>query len=136
MPRRKLTDLFVERLKPPAAGQVDYFDAAFPALALRVTANGVKSWSLFYRMHGRLRRLTLGRYPAIKPAQARREAQAALERVRLGADPAAGMLKNDELQRGAPVKSRFHRRQLCLGRGHHQPHGGRSLRASDRVLVL
>jgi integrase len=35
-----------------------------------------------------LRRLTIGRYPAIKPAQARKEAAAALERLRQGFDPA------------------------------------------------
>ena len=34
-----------------------------------------------------LRRLTIGNYPAIKPAQARREASAALERARQGFDP-------------------------------------------------
>jgi len=88
MPTRKLTDLFVERVKPPATGRVEYFDAAFGGLALRVTKGGAKSWSLFYRMNGRLRRLTLGVYPAIKPAQARTEATAALERVRKGVDPA------------------------------------------------
>ncbi len=88
MPTKKLTDLFVERVKPPARGRAEYFDAAFPGLALRVTENGAKSWSVFYRLSDRLRRFTLGGYPAIKPAQARREASAALERVRLGFDPA------------------------------------------------
>jgi integrase len=67
---------------------VEYFDAAFPGLALRITDKGRKSWSLFYRLNGRLRRFTIGRYPAIKPAQARRDAIAALERVRQGIDPA------------------------------------------------
>jgi integrase len=88
MPTKKLTDLFVERVKPPANGRAEYFDAAFPGLALRVTENGGKSWSVFYRLSGRLRRFTIGGYPAIKPAQARREASSALERVRLGFDPA------------------------------------------------
>jgi integrase len=88
MPIRKLTDLFVERAKPPALGRIEYFDAAFPGLALRITENGGKSWCAFYRFKGRLRRFTLGRYPAIKPMQARREAAAALERVREGVDPA------------------------------------------------
>jgi hypothetical protein len=74
------------RLTP--RGRVEYFDAAFPGLALRITENGGKSWCAFYRFKGRLRRFTIGRYPAIKPAQARREAAAALERVREGADPA------------------------------------------------
>src|SRR5258708_6885644 len=88
MPTRKLTDLFVERVKPPARGRVEYFDAAFPGLALRITETGGKSWCAFYRFNGRLRRFTIGLYPAIKPAQARREAAAALERVRAGFDPA------------------------------------------------
>jgi integrase len=88
MPIRKLTDLFVERAKPPARGRIEYFDAAFPGLALRITENGGKSWCAFYRFSGRLRRFTIGRYPPIKPAQARKEAAAALERVREGFDPA------------------------------------------------
>jgi integrase len=88
VPTRKLTDLFVERAKPPARGRVEHFDAAFPGLALRITENGGKSWCAFYRFKGRLRRFTIGSYPAIKPAQARKEAAAALERVREGFDPA------------------------------------------------
>jgi integrase len=88
MPTQKLTDLFVERVKPPESGRVEYFDASFPGLALRVTVNGGKSWCAFYRFKGRLRRFTIGAYPTIKPAQARREAQTALERVREGIDPA------------------------------------------------
>jgi integrase len=88
VPPRKLTDLFVERVKPPARGRDAHFDASFPGLALRVTANGHKSWVLFYRLRGVQRGLTLGTYPAIPPAQARREAQVALNCVHQGIDPA------------------------------------------------
>jgi hypothetical protein len=56
MPTKRLTELFVARVKPPARGRVEYFDAAFPGLALRVTAKGSKSWCTFYRFNGRLRR--------------------------------------------------------------------------------
>jgi integrase len=98
MGKKKLTDLFVERAKPPARGRVEYFDASFPGLALRVTANGSKSWSIFYRFGGRLRRFTIGTYPAIKPAQARREATTALERVREGFDPAQEKRARRELR--------------------------------------
>ena len=73
MPTKKLTDLFVERVKPPTEGRVEFFDASFPGLALRVTDTGHKSWCAFYRFGGRLRRFTIGRYPPIKPAQARHE---------------------------------------------------------------
>jgi integrase len=89
MPKKKLTDMFAERAKPPANGRIEYFDASFGSLALRVTASGHKSWSLFYRAGGRLRRFTLGNYPALKPANARRAAQGVLEKVGQGIDPLA-----------------------------------------------
>lgn len=89
MPTKKLTDLFVERVKPPASGRIEFFDAAFGSLALRVTAGGHKSWSLFYRAGGRLRRFTLGNYPAFKPADARRKSSRILEKVGQGVDPLA-----------------------------------------------
>jgi integrase len=88
MPTRKLTDLFVDRVKPPAKGRDAYFDASTPGLALRVTPSGAKSWCLFYRLNGRQRLFTIGPYPPIKPAQARREAQTAFDRVQEGFDPA------------------------------------------------
>lgn len=99
MPTKKLTDLFVERAPASARGRIEYFDASFPGLALRVIDKGRKSWSLFYRLNGRLRRFTIGGYPAIKPAQARREAIGALERVRQGVDPA----EETRVQRNTPL---------------------------------
>jgi integrase len=84
MPKKKLTDLFVKRVKPPTSGRAEYFDTSFPALALRVTDKGAKSFSVFGRLHGRLRRVTL---EAKKPAEARREAQAVLDRLQAGIDP-------------------------------------------------
>jgi len=91
MPIKRLTDQFVERVPAPDRGRVDFFDVAFPALALRVSEHGHKSWSLFYRVNGnpKLRRYTLGTYPAIKPAKARLLATAALDQVRAGVDPGA-----------------------------------------------
>ena len=87
MPSKRLTDMFVARVTPPRKGRVEYFDAAFAGLALRVTDRGRKSWSLHFRIGGHLRRLTLGTYPALTPAQARQEANLALEKVRRGIDP-------------------------------------------------
>ena len=89
MPKRALTAAAVERLKPPPSGQVEYFDAGFPGLALRLSYGGGRSWVFFYRAHGKQRRLTLGTYPALSLAEARdkwREARAAVDR---GDDPAA-----------------------------------------------
>jgi integrase len=87
MPRQKLTDLFVAKVAPPTKGRMEYFDTTFPALALRVTDNGHKSWSLFYRTHGRLRRFTIGPYPAFDPSAARKAASTALHKVQDGGDP-------------------------------------------------
>lgn len=89
MPKLKLTDLTVKKLKPPATGQVDYFDAAYPGLALRVTANDVRSWSYFGRVHGKLKRATLGRYPVMTLAKARLAAGEAANSMIAGVDLAA-----------------------------------------------
>lgn len=88
MPRRALTAASVERLKPPAKGQVEHFDKGFPGLALRVSYGGGKSWAFFYRIAGRLRRMTLGTYPAVSLADAREAWRAARQEVQLGRDPA------------------------------------------------
>ena len=52
-----------------------------------MTSNGHKSWSLFYRNGGRLRRYTIGNYPAFDPAAARKAASSALHRLAEGIDP-------------------------------------------------
>lgn len=87
MPKAKLTAAAVERLKAPPTGQVDYFDSAYPGLALRVSASGVRSWVYFGRVHGKLRRVTLGRSPAMNLAEARRKAGETAENMRQGVNP-------------------------------------------------
>ncbi|MFN4354896.1 tyrosine-type recombinase/integrase [Parvibaculum sp.] len=87
MPKRKLTAAAIDRLKPPASGQVDYFDAALPGFALRVSATGIKSFVVFCRVGGRLRRVTLGRWPALTLARAREKAGQAVEAAERGIDP-------------------------------------------------
>jgi len=87
MPRLKLTAAAVERVAPPREGQADYFDKAFPGFGLRVSASGVKSYTCFYRVAGKLRRDTLGRHPAMTLAEARRKAGAVFAAVAEGRDP-------------------------------------------------
>ena len=89
MPKIKLTAAAVARLKAPASGQVDYFDAGFPALALRITAGDVRSWVYFGRVYGKLKRATLGRFPALSLHEARRKAGQVADAMRDGIDPAA-----------------------------------------------
>src|SRR2546426_4268767 len=86
--RRILNDTTIRSSKPPAMGRVDYFDNATAGLSLRVTSNGVRTWTVFYRdQHGRQKRLTLGRYPAVKLVDARELAREAQRKVAHGGDP-------------------------------------------------
>src|SRR5436309_3312396 len=86
--RRIFNDTTIRSLKPPAAGRVDYFDDATPALSLRVTSNDVRTWTVFYRdKNGRQKRLTLGRYPAVKLVDARELARDTQRKVAHGGDP-------------------------------------------------
>jgi hypothetical protein len=94
MATQNLTVRSIEALKPTAS-RYEVFDALTPGLAIRVTPSGHKSWVLLYRHHGRLRRLTLGRYPDRGLAEARKEALNARGRILDGADPA-----------GSPIVSR------------------------------
>lgn len=89
MPHKVLTDLYVEKLKPTRGRRVEIFDATFPGLALRVSESGRKSWSLFYRLHGKQQRYTIGVYPQFKPAAARTKATEILNQVDHGIDPTA-----------------------------------------------
>jgi integrase len=92
--KRALTDAAVKRLKPPSSGQVDIFDQGYPGLALRVSYGGGKSWVYFYRVGGKLRRMTLGCYPAMLLAKAREDWRAAREDVQKGRDPSTVRNRN------------------------------------------
>ena len=95
MPTVKLTDAAVQRLKAPPGGRVDYFDAAYPGLALRVTGAvdqrpERRTWTLFYRFGGKQRRLTFEPgYPALGLAEARDAANKAKLAIQAGVDPGA-----------------------------------------------
>ena len=86
--RRIINDTTIRSIKPPASGTVDYFDDLTPGLSLRITANDVRTWTVFYRdKNARQKRLTLGRYPAVKLVDARELARDAQRSVAHGGDP-------------------------------------------------
>lgn len=85
--KRHLTDASVQRIKPPAAGQLEIFDLGYPGLALRIGHGGAKTFEVFYRVGGKLRRETLGRWPAITLADARMAWRKAREAIAKGEDP-------------------------------------------------
>jgi len=89
----KLTKRTVDALKPREKAYVAY-DSELHGFGVRVLPSGHKSFIVEYRPHGggrgvATRRLTLGALGALTPDEARRAAQEALARIRLGDDPQA-----------------------------------------------
>ena len=86
----KLTKQFVDRCKTPAgSAEKTFWDNDLSGFGLRVRPSGRKSFILQYRnAHGRERKMTLGRYGALTPQEARLEAKRVLGQVAAGTDPA------------------------------------------------
>ena len=88
MAQTPLTDRMLKTLAPPSSGQHTVWDSKIPAFGVRVSSGGSKSFVLMYRINGRSRRLTLGRYPTVTLSDARTRARDALHQVSRGVDPA------------------------------------------------
>jgi integrase len=86
-----LTDIEIRKLPIPAARKehVDKGKGAVRGLRLIVQPSGEKSWAVRYRFRGRNRKLTIGSYPAVSLAEARRRATEALGKIAGGVDPGA-----------------------------------------------
>lgn len=84
-----LNDVMLRSLPAPARGVAQFPDGKIAGMGVRVTAAGVKSFFLAYRIGGKPHRLNLGRYPATSLAKARAKAHAALAVLGDGRDPRA-----------------------------------------------
>ncbi len=82
-----LTDLTIKTLPLPDKRR-ELPDGKIGGLYLVVQPSGVKSWAVRYRANGLPKKLTLGPYPALDLATARKRAQKALGDVAEGKDPA------------------------------------------------
>jgi hypothetical protein len=93
----KLTETAINRAirEAPETGRRDLADASCTGLRLRVTPAGAATWVLACRdRQGRMRRFTLGGYPAKGISTARDEARALHVKVKQeGADPTADRRK-------------------------------------------
>jgi integrase len=85
--KKRLTAAFVQRIKPPTKGQVEYADIGFPGFVLSVSYAGTKSWKIYYRINRVPRHRTLGTHPAMSLVEARDAWRAARISVRKGIDP-------------------------------------------------
>jgi hypothetical protein len=70
MPQKRLTAAMVERISPPAKGQVEYWDKNMPGFGLRVSYKGTKSWVLMTRCTASSPGSRLGEWPTVTLADA------------------------------------------------------------------
>jgi len=83
-----LTKATIEALAPRAA-MYRVPDAEVRGLNIQVTPAGVLSWVLRFRVHGHQKAHTIGRWPEVTVAMARKKALALLPGIGEGNDPAA-----------------------------------------------
>ena len=82
-----LTDTACRKAVPPLDKERSLADSG--GLSLVVSRAGTKTWRWKYRFHGREKQLTIGRYPAISLAEARKARDRARELLAQGLDPSA-----------------------------------------------
>ncbi len=91
MPRKNsktLTDPGIGKIGRASKGKrAERFDALAPGLCLRVTDNGTKSWSVYYRFAEKHQRMTIGGWPEVTVAEARERAREIKRQARTGIDP-------------------------------------------------
>jgi integrase len=86
----KLTETAVAKLKlPPSKSETIVFDDDVAGLGLRLREGGSRTWVYQYKIGTQQRRISLGKFPAMPPAMARKTAAKLQAEVRLGNDPAA-----------------------------------------------
>ncbi len=82
-----LTELTIRKLTPKGNVRIEMWDDKLPGFGVRVSPRGTKSFVLMYYVAGRKRRLTLGRFPMMSLAKARKQAHDALGAIADGREP-------------------------------------------------
>lgn len=95
----KITKKLVDTLAPSGRDGV-LWDDELSGFGIRITAAGVKSYVVQYRIMGRSRRMTIARHGVMTPEEARKEAKLILADVARGLDPAEA---RDEQRRDLTV---------------------------------
>jgi integrase len=90
----KLTESAIAKLALDAGGkksgkkELITFDDDLPGFGIRLRAGGSRTWVYQYKLGPKHRRITFGKYPALRPAKARDTAEKLHAEVKLGNDPA------------------------------------------------
>lgn len=91
----------------PKASTYPVPDAQVRGLALQVTPAGTKSWVLRFRLHGRQKTVTLGRWPDLTVEQARKAGEKAMGTVRDGDNPTDKRRQERKAARMTDLVARF-----------------------------
>jgi integrase len=121
-----LTDRGIRKLVAPEQGRREVLDAKQPGLALRVTRNGKRTWTVVWHQGRQTRRHAFGEYPTVTLASAREEARQLLARIGRGEDPGAARIAKRVAPTVAALAADFIAR-------HAKPHK-RSWEADQRTL--
>ena len=144
MPTQKLTDKTIKNAKALGSGRAMLWDSVVAnetslpgSFGLRVTANGVKSWIIMYRIEdskrpGKVKQQyrKVGSYPSLSLAQAREVARGALKMAGQGIDPIKA--KESEKRKVASIKTVREAVKTFIKR--HAKQKNRSWREVERVF--
>jgi integrase len=110
--KKRLTDLAIARMAPPAEGRIDCWDELLPSLGIRLSATGRKVWNIARRKQGGRNpiRHRLGTFPELSVAEARakaRELIAGGQQPRINtkfSDIAEQFLQHARTRKGRPLR--------------------------------
>ncbi|EIE49606.1 phage integrase family site specific recombinase [Citreicella sp. 357] len=123
--KRKLTTKFIEGQKPDPSKRLDFRDELMPGLVLRISTSGTKTFCLHKRINGKMRRLTIGRFPIMSLADARERVRQVLYEIETGrfedrtgveveTKPTLGDVIPDYIEKHAKVHNRDWKRKEAL----------------------
>jgi integrase len=115
-----LTDRAIRALKAPN-GRVELGDVGCRGLSIRCTPAGLKTWTFAYKLGGKMRRITLGEYPALGLTEARQKADERRKQRNDGTDPRA----ERDRERAAQAQADMTFSALCESYIEHVKAGGK-----------
>lgn len=95
----RIVERMIKRLIPPETGNCIAYDSEISGFGARITSAGAVSFILNYRIHGRERRFTIGKWPELTATAARERAIQLRGRILDGHDP----LEEREQSRSEPI---------------------------------
>ena len=105
--RHKLTDRYIQTVRPPGSGRLVVADTEVTGLTLRVTPNGTRSFVVRYRPRLRPQKnYTVPSYPVVTLADARRRARDILAAAKRGVDLIADEQRQEAERRKTQASAR------------------------------